>query len=104
MSTELKQLSELLEELRQLLKQAVEREESCDDILVMARATVDLAKRIDRLVYQLAFIATSQGPLAELADKLLDAMVAKGLVSSGYVAKAMDDVRRWRERLAYKWF
>ena len=100
---ESEQLTSQIEEIKQLLREAIKKANSSGDIVNHAEMLVDLAKRIDRLVYQLAFVATSQGPLADIAGRLLDTMAQQGLVTKGYVAKAIEDVRRWRERLALKW-
>jgi len=70
---------------------------SIRELIEKARRLVEEEKRIMKTLYQLAFIATSNSPRAEEAVRLIQEMMAKGLVSPKQAAKALEDVRRWRK-------
>jgi len=67
------------------------------DVIEEAKKLIAEAKEIMKVLYQLCFIATSENPLREKAEKLIREMVERGLVSETEVAKAKMDVRRWRD-------
>ena len=57
---------------------------------------VKKAKDVMKRLYQLCFIATSENPLKEEAERLIEKMIEKGYVTRSEVLKAMEDVQRWR--------
>ena len=61
-----------------------------------ARMIIQAVKDIQKTLYQLVFISTSQNPLREEADKLIKQMIELKLVSVEEVQKAVEDVQRWR--------
>jgi len=68
------------------------------NILERAKVLIEQVKEIQKTIYRLAFIATSLSPYATLAQQLLDEIVRVGLASQGEVDKALDDVKRFRDR------
>jgi len=61
-----------------------------------ARMIIQAVKDIQKTLYQLVFISTSQNPLRDEADKLIKQMIELKLVSVEEVQKAVEDVQRWR--------
>lgn len=73
--------------------------DNVDELFSIAEELVKKSKRVMKVVYQLAFIVTSDSPDAKKAQELLDKMVEEGLVTKRQVWKAIDDVARWRDRV-----
>lgn len=67
-----------------------------DELFSKAKALIKRAKEIQKTLYQLCFIATSENPLKEEAERLIKEMIDKGLVTEAEVYKAKEDVKRWR--------
>jgi hypothetical protein len=61
-----------------------------------ANEIVKKAKQKSKLIYQLAFIATSELPESEEAYKMLLEMVKMGMLSEKSLKKVIDQVTRWR--------
>ena len=59
-------------------------------------------KNIQKLVYQLAFIYTSENPNREKAKQYLDELKKHGLTTESEIQKALRDVQRWRNRVLDK--
>ena len=59
-------------------------------------------KNIQKLVYQLAFIYTSENPNREKAKQYLDELKEHGLTTESEIQKALRDVQRWRNRVLDK--
>lgn len=70
-----------------------------DEIFSIAEELVKKSKRVMKIVYQLAFIVTSDSPDAKKAEELLNRMIDEGLITQRQKWKAIDDVQRWRERV-----
>ena len=68
-------------------------------LLERARKLIEEARSVQQVVYQLAFIATGPSAYSELARQLLDEMVQAGLATRGEVEKALDDVKRFRDKI-----
>lgn len=67
------------------------------DLVKEARNFVKEVRKMQKLVYQLAFIATSEDEeQASRAHEMLKKLVDEGLVTERMVLKALDDVRRYR--------
>lgn len=75
-----------------------------DEVFRKAEELVKRAKKVDKILYQLAFVARSMSPLSDEAEKLLDELVKLGVITKGQKAKALEDVRIFRDRLIYKRF
>ena len=75
-----------------------------DEVFRKAEELVKRAKKVDKILYQLAFVARSMSPLSEEAEKLLDELVELRVITKGQKAKALEDVRIFRDRLLYKRF
>jgi len=71
--------------------------ESIENLLNEITSFVSYVKRIHRLVYQLAFIITSNGPGKEQAIEMANRLMEAGLVSPSFFQKALNDVKRWRK-------
>lgn len=59
---------------------------------------IKLVRKRQKILYQLAFISTSLNPASEEAKKILEEMIKEGIVSYKEVNKALEDVKKWRER------
>ena len=81
-----------------------ETELELDEVFRKAEELVKRAKKVDKILYQLAFVARSMSPLSEEAEKLLDELVELRVITKGQKAKALEDVRIFRDRLLYKRF
>jgi hypothetical protein len=76
------QLNEELRKLKELEKRASE--------------IVKIAKKKSKLIYQLAFVATSELPESDEAYKILLEMIKMGMISEKTLKKVIDQVSRWR--------
>lgn len=74
------------------------------DLYERARTLVRRVKNTMRLVYQLAFIVTSEAPESKEAEKLLRELVERGIITEAQMWKAISDVERWRKRVLDKIF
>jgi LPS O-antigen subunit length determinant protein (WzzB/FepE family) len=63
----------------------------------LAKQVIKKAKERSKMLYRLAFIATSDLPEAEEARMLLAKMVSLGMFSQRTVNKAIENVQKWRE-------
>jgi hypothetical protein len=61
-----------------------------------ANEIVKRAKQKSKLIYSLAFVATSDLPESEEAYKMLLEMVKMGMLSEKSLKKVIDQVTRWR--------
>jgi len=61
-----------------------------------ANEIIKIAKRKSKLIYRLAFVATSDLPESEEAYRLLLEMVKMGMLSAKSLKKIIDQVSRWR--------
>jgi len=77
------------EEFNEELKKLKEIEKRANEI-------VKKAKQKSKLIYQLAFIATSDLPEATEAYKTLLEMVKSGMLSEKSLKKIIDQVTRWK--------
>lgn len=78
-------------------KSAKDKTVSIEDLLNEVSSFVATVKRIHRLVYQLAFVITSDGPGKEEAIQYIERLIEAGLVSPRFYQKALNDVKRWRK-------
>lgn len=62
-----------------------------------AKKLVDKYKTIDRVLYQLAFIATGDGPGKLEAIMKLRELVEMGIITEQQYKKIIADARRWRQ-------
>jgi len=76
-----------------------ERKLSAEDIFAKAEELVKKSKQVMKVLYQLAFIATSESPDAPEAERLMNRMIELGLITERQKWKAIDDVQRWRRRV-----
>ena len=67
-----------------------------------ARAIIEEVKHVQKTLYQLAFVATSDNPKAKEAEELINELVKRGLISESEARKALNDVVRWRSRILDK--
>jgi NCAIR mutase (PurE)-related protein len=67
------------------------------EIEELAKQVIKKAKERSKMLYRLAFIATSDLPEAEEARMLLAKMVSLGMFSQRTVNKAIENVQKWRE-------
>jgi NCAIR mutase (PurE)-related protein len=63
----------------------------------LAKQVIKKAKERSKMLYRLAFIATSDLSEAEEARMLLAKMVSLGMFSQRTVNKAIENVQKWRE-------
>jgi len=63
----------------------------------IARQVIKKAKERSKMLYRLAFIATSDLPEAEEARMILARMVSLGMFSQKTVNRAIENVQKWRE-------
>jgi hypothetical protein len=63
----------------------------------LAKQVIKKAKERSKMLYRLAFIATSDLPEAEEARMLLAKMASLGMFSQRTVNKAIENVQKWRE-------
>ncbi|MEM3414872.1 MAG: hypothetical protein QXP36_03750 [Conexivisphaerales archaeon] len=61
-----------------------------------ANEIVKRAKQKSKLIYQLAFVATSDLPESEEAYRMLLEMVKTGMLSEKSLKKIIDQVTRWK--------
>jgi hypothetical protein len=61
-----------------------------------ANEIVKRAKQKSKLIYQLAFVATSDLPESEEAYRIMLEMVKMGMLSEKSLKKVIDQVARWR--------
>jgi hypothetical protein len=61
-----------------------------------ANEIVKKAKQKSKIIYQLAFVATSDLPESEEAYRMLLEMVKMGMLSEKSLKKIIDQVTRWR--------
>jgi hypothetical protein len=61
-----------------------------------ANEIVKRAKQKSKLIYQLAFVATSDLPESEEAYRVMLEMVKMGILSEKTLKKVIDQVTRWR--------
>ncbi|MEM4451455.1 MAG: hypothetical protein QW182_04530 [Thermosphaera sp.] len=67
------------------------------ELIKEAEKFIKEVRRIQKMVYQLAFIATSEDEeQASKAHEMLKKLVDDGIVSERMVMKALEDVRRYR--------
>jgi len=76
-----------------------ERKLGVEDIFSRAEELVKKSKQVMKVLYQLAFIATSESPDAAKAEELINKMIEMGLITERQKWKAYDDVVRWRKRV-----
>ena len=62
-----------------------------------AKKIINKYKEIDKIIYQLAFIATGTGPGKLEAYKKLKELVDAGVMSEAQLKKVIEDARRWRQ-------
>ncbi|MEM1925379.1 MAG: hypothetical protein QXK88_10630 [Desulfurococcaceae archaeon] len=68
-----------------------------EDLIKEAEKFIKEVRKIQKMVYQLAFIATSEDDeQASKAHEMLKKLVDDGIVSERMVMKALEDVRRYR--------
>ena len=67
-----------------------------------ARKMVKKWREMDKVFYQLAFIATGNGPGAVEAIRKLREAVEKGFLTEEQMKKILRDVERWR-KYRFKW-
>jgi len=77
------------EQVNEELKKLKEIEKRASEI-------VKRAKQKSKLVYQLAFVATSDLPESEEAYRMLLEMVKTGMLSERSLKKIIDQVTRWK--------
>lgn len=65
--------------------------------LAEAKKVVKTFKELDKVIYQLAFIATGVGPGKIEAYRKLRELVEMGFMSEDQFRKVINDARRWRE-------
>lgn len=75
------------------------RENSYLNLLERAKDLIEKARNIQQVIYQLAFIATGPSAYSELAKQYLEEMIQSGLATRGEVEKALDDVKRFRDKI-----
>jgi hypothetical protein len=63
----------------------------------LAKQVIKRAKERSKMLYRLAFIATSDLPEAEEARMLLAKMVSLGMFSQKTVNRAIENVQKWKE-------
>jgi hypothetical protein len=78
------------------------RKKSNGDLLGKAEEFIDTQKMYMRILYQLAFILTSDSPASKEAKELINKMKELGLVSEIQIGKAIEDVKRFREKILDK--
>lgn len=66
-------------------------------IVTEARRIVRKAKRLQKTLYQLAFISVSDNPYSEEAYNMLLEFVKQGVISKRQLDKIIEDVKRWKE-------
>jgi len=66
------------------------------DVLERALELIQFSKNKMKILYQLCFIATSDAPEKEEAERMIQQMIDLRLVTIPQVEKAMEDVKRWR--------
>jgi len=76
--------------------------ESILDLLDRAKRVIEEVKHIQKLLYQLAFVVTSDNPKAKEAEEIINELIRRGLVSEEEAKKALNDVTRWRMRILDK--
>ncbi len=69
-----------------------------DSVIREAEQVVRRAKRLTKIVYQLAFVALSDTPYSSEAIRLLAKFVEKGIITNAQMSKILNDVQRWKER------
>jgi len=74
-----------------------------DDLLLRAKVLVKRVREVQKIMYQLAFIATSLNPLAEEAERIAEEMIEHELITRAEWRKAKEDVQRWRDKVLDKW-
>ena len=77
-------------------------QESLLDLFDRARKVIEEVKHIQKILYQLAFVATSDNPKAKEAEEIINKLIEKGVVSDAEAKKALNDVTRWRMRILDK--
>lgn len=68
-----------------------------NDVYRDARRLVRMVRGIQRTLYQLAYIYTSNAPQADEAYKLMEQMIKEGLITRAQMEKAINDAMRFRE-------
>ena len=76
-----------------------DKEISTLELFERARAIIEDVKHVQKLLYQLAFIMTSDNPRAKEAEELIQLLIKKGLISESEARKALNDVVRWRAKI-----
>ncbi|MEM2449052.1 MAG: hypothetical protein QXT14_08920 [Candidatus Bathyarchaeia archaeon] len=69
------------------------------EFLEKANRLIETQKYFMRLLYQLVFILTSDSPASKEAKELIEKMKEMGLVTDIQIGKAIEDVKRFRERV-----
>ncbi len=69
-----------------------------NSVIREAEQVVRKAKKLMRIVYQLAFVALSDTPYSGEAVRLLAKFVERGIITSAQLSKVLNDVQRWKER------
>jgi hypothetical protein len=72
------------------------------DLLGKAEKFIDAQKMYMKVLYQLAFILTSDSPKSQEAKELINKMKELGLVSEIQIQKAIEDTKRFREKILDK--
>ncbi|MBS7612480.1 hypothetical protein KEJ27_09850 [Candidatus Bathyarchaeota archaeon] len=69
------------------------------ELLEKASRLIETQKYFMRLLYQLAFIVTSDSPASKDAKRIIEYMKEKGMISEIQIGKAIEDVKRFREKI-----
>ena len=72
------------------------------DLLREIQKLIDSQKMYMKVLYQLAFILTSDSPESSKAKELINKMKELGLVSEIQIQKAIEDVKRFRDKVLDK--
>lgn len=67
-----------------------------DDLLEELEKFIKRTKKVHKLLYQLAFIATGEGKERDVALEYLREMVEHGLITPRQMKKAIEDAKRYR--------
>jgi len=68
-----------------------------DEVFELAKSLIEHERKTMKILYQLAFIYTSESPKKDEAWKIMKEMVKKGLITEAQMMKAIEDVTRWRK-------
>ena len=70
--------------------------QNINEIIDKAIQLIQFSKNKMKILYQLMFIATSDAPEREEAERIIQEMIEKRMVTIEQVEKAREDVKRWR--------